>query len=198
MCRPTTEQLREWGRKGGKVRAAMPDFREHQRHAGRRSAAVNDMAALGHKGAIAYARKYGYATLYRKCREYRVHHPSRHERQVMDILHGLGLVEHRDYEREYEALGEGEFASVDFAFVSRCKAIEVNGRVHYDPLFDHPNYPASRAAKEAKKLERLRHAGWDVLVLDYRHLDQAEARIRQFTSGTSPVGVGQLQRGMTP
>ena len=180
MCRPTTEQLREWGRKGGKVRAAMPDFREHQRHAGRRSAAVNDMAALGHKGAIAYARKYGYATLYQKCRQYRVHHPSRHEQQVIAILYALGWVERRDYEREYEALGEGEFAAVDFGFVSQRKAIEVNGKVHYDPLFDHPNYPSGRAAKEAKKLERLHRARWDVLVIDYRQLNQAAARIRRF------------------
>jgi len=47
-----TQERREACRRGGKARAALPDFQEHQRAAGKRSAVVNDMAALGHRGAV--------------------------------------------------------------------------------------------------------------------------------------------------
>jgi hypothetical protein len=158
-------KLAEAGRKGGRARAALPDFQEHQRAAGKASAAVNDMAALGHRGAVAYARKYGYARLFHLCRRYRLDHPSEPERVVMAILDGLGVV----YEREALPLGEDAFIAVDFA-LSGQRAIEVNGKVHYDPLFDHPGYPGTRAENERRRLEKLQRAGWQVLTLDYRHL----------------------------
>jgi len=171
----TREQLQEWGRRGGKARAQMPDFVEHQRRAGRRSAAVNDMAALGHRGAMAYIRKYGYVSLFRKAREWRLEHPSRHERRVMGILDGLGV----RYEREVQVLGEDELVSVDFYLPGRGQVIEVNGRVHYDPLFDHPNYPGTRARKEAERLRKLERE-FEVLVLDYREMGEARGRIEVF------------------
>jgi hypothetical protein len=158
-------KLAEAGRKGGRARAALPDFQEHQRAAGKASAAVNDMAALGHRGAVAYARKYGYARLFHLCRRYRLDHPSEPERVVMAILDGLGVV----YEREALPLGEDAFIAVDFA-LSGQRAIEVNGKVHYDPLFDHPGYPGTRAENERRRLEKLQKAGWAVLVLDWRDL----------------------------
>jgi very-short-patch-repair endonuclease len=163
-------KLAEAGRKGGKARAALPDFLEHQSRAGKASAAVNDMAALGHRGAVAYARKYGYARLFHLCRRYRLDHPSEPERAVVAILAGMGLQEGQDYEREAMPLGEGAFIAVDFALAGQRKVIEVNGKVHYDPAFDHPSAPGTRAANEARRLERLQKAGWSVLVLDYRDL----------------------------
>jgi hypothetical protein len=147
------------------ARASLPDWKAHQQAAGRRSAAVNDMAALGHRGAVAYARKYGYARLFHLCRRYRLDHPSEPERVVMAILDGLGVV----YEREAMPLGEDTFICVDFA-LSGQRAIEVNGKVHYDPLFDHPGYPGTRAENERRRLEKLQKAGWQVLTLDYRDL----------------------------
>jgi len=158
-------KLAEAGRKGGKARAALPDFLAHQRAAGKRSAQVNDMAALGHRGAVAYARKYGYARLFHLCRRYPLDHPSQPEQTVMAILDGLGVV----YEREAQVLGESCFIAVDFALPGQ-RAIEVNGRVHYHPLFDHPSYPGTRAENERRRLEKLQKAGWSVLVLDYRDL----------------------------
>ena len=177
----TPEQRREAGRKGGKARAALPDFREHQRRAGKRSAEVNDMAALGHKGAVAYARKYGYAGLFRLCREWRLAHPSVHEREVIAVLESLGAT---DYEREALPLGEAAFVSVDFCFWARQKVIEVNGKVHHDPLFDHPNAPGTRAENERRRLAKLEKAGWQVLVLDYRDLAAARERIAEFLRAT--------------
>lgn len=173
------EFLRQIGRKGGKARAQMPDFIDHQRRAGRRSAQVNDMAALGHRGAMAYIRKYGYASLFKLARAWRLENPSRHERQVMAMLDALGIT----YEREAEVLGEDAFISVDFYLAETRQAIEVNGKVHYDPLFDHPNYPHTRRSNEARRLERLRQAGFEVLVIDYRQLRDADAvrqRIAEF------------------
>jgi very-short-patch-repair endonuclease len=164
----------EAGRKGGKARAALPDFLEHQSRAGKASAAVNDMAALGHRGAVAYVRKYGYGRLFHLCRRYRLDHPSEPERVVMAILDSLGVV----YEREAMPLGEDAFICVDFA-LSGQRAIEVNGKVHYDPLFDHPSYPGTRAENERRRLEKLQKAGWAVLVLDYRHLAGNGETVRQ-------------------
>lgn len=173
------EFLREIGRKGGKARAQMPDFQEHQRHAGRRSAEVNDMAALGHRGAIAYIHKYGYARLFRLARSWRLENPSSHERQVMAILDEQGVT----YEREAEILGENAYVSVDFYLPDLAKVIEVNGKIHYDPLFDHPNYPNTRKAKDQERLRKLEKAGFQVLVIDHRDLkDQPAVRkcIEQF------------------
>jgi very-short-patch-repair endonuclease len=137
------------------------------------------MAALGHKGAVAYVRKYGYGRLFHLCRRYRLAHPSEPERVVMAILAGLGLQEGQDYEREAMPLGEDTFIAVDFALAGQRKVIEVNGKVHYDPLFDHPSYPGTRAANERRRLERLQKAGWSVLVLDYRHLARDGETARQ-------------------
>jgi len=177
----TAEERREACRRGGKARAALPDFQEHQRRAGKRSAEVNDMAALGHRGAVAYARKYGYARLFHLCRCYRLEHPSANERAVMAILEGLGLSEGQDYEREAMPLGEDTLIAVDFYLPGKRKVIEVNGKVHYDPLFDHPNYPGTRAENEARRLDKLESAGVRVLVLDWRDLANTDNVRQQIT-----------------
>ena len=175
----TSQQRSEWGRLGGKKRAAQ-FTPEYQSAAGKRSAEVNDMAALGHKGAQAFMAKYGYGKLYHLCREYRLRHPSSHEQHVMDILCTLGLEAGRDYDREFEV---DPFVSVDFAIPLLSKAIEVNGKVHYDPAFDDPRRPETRAANDAAKLARCRALGWEVLVLDYRHAERFDQLVKEFLLG---------------
>jgi hypothetical protein len=170
------EQLRAAGRLGGKARAAQPDFREHQSRAGKRSAEVNDMAALGAKGAKAFIRKYGYIKFFRFWRDWKLANPSRHERQVMAILDRLGY----SYEREAMVLGERIPVAVDFYIAEANDAvIEVNGRVHYDPLFDHPNYPETRRGNDLHRIRKLERAGFRVLEIDYRALaNEASAAVK--------------------
>ena len=175
----TSEQRREWGRLGGKKRAEQFTH-ESQSAAGRRSAEVNDMAALGHKGAQAFIAKYGYGKLYHLCREYRLRHPSAHEQQVMDVLCTIGLEPGRDYEREFEA---EPFLSVDFAIPGLMKAIEVNGKVHYDPAFDDARRPGTREANDVAKIAKLGALGWEVLVLDYRQADRFDQLVKAFVLG---------------
>jgi hypothetical protein len=169
------DYYREIGRRGGKVRAAQftPEYQAWARsHVSAESCAKN-----GHRGAVATARKHGYHVTYRLAREWRLANPSSHEQAVIGILADLGQVEGRDYEREFEPLGEGakgHYCCVDFAWPDRKLALEVNGKVHYDPMFDHPNAPRTRATNEARRLDRLDKAGWRVLMIDYRELDDLD------------------------
>lgn len=163
----TTEYYRHIGRKGGKARAAMPDFIEHQRAAGRRSAQVNDMSALGSKGARAYIRKYGYIKFFHFWRTWKLANPSAHERQIMRILNQLNYT----YRREAMVLGNNIPLAVDFYIPDANDAIiEVNGRVHYDPHFDHPNRPHTRRQTDLHRIRRLERSGFRVLEIDYRAL----------------------------
>lgn len=163
----TREWYQEIGRRGGKARAAMPDFREHQSRAGKRSAEVNDMAALGSLGAKAYIRKYGYISFFRLARAWRLANPSRPERTMMAILERMGV----EYEREAMVLGEQIPVAVDF-YLPDCNdsVIEVLGRVHFHPQFDHPNYPETRRGNDLHRIRRLERAGFRVLEVDYREL----------------------------
>lgn len=155
------------GRKGGKKRARMKDFKEHQRHAGRRSAEVNDMSALGRAGARACIRKHGYFCFFKHWRRWRLKNPSHLEQIVAGILDDLGW----PYEREAMVLGERIPLAVDFYLPDANDAIiEVNGRVHYDPAFDHPNRPETRRQLDLHRTRRLEKAGFRVLELDYRLL----------------------------
>ena len=159
--------LREIGRRGGKARAQMADFQQHQSNAGKASAAVNDMAALGSLGAKAYIRKYGYLSFFRLARNWRLANPSKPEWAMMAILDRMGV----QYEREAMVLGEDIPASVDF-YLPDCNdaVIEVLGRVHFDPKFDHPNYPETRRGMDLHRIRKLERAGFRVLEVDYREL----------------------------
>jgi very-short-patch-repair endonuclease len=158
------EQLREAGRRGGKARAAMADFRQHQSNA-----EVNDMAALGSLGAKSFIRKYGYCKFFNLARAWRLAHPSRPERAIMAILDRLGV----RYEREAMVLGEDVPTSVDF-YLPDCNdsVIEVLGRVHFDPRFDHPNKPETRRGMDLHRVRKLERAGFRVLEIDWRELER--------------------------
>jgi len=178
MTALTIEQRREASRRGGLARAAQ-FTRESQQHA-RAHVKPASLAAAGHRGAIEFMRRHGYAKLYHLCRAWRLQHPSSHEQQVMAMLGRLGLTLDQDYFREYEA---EPFRSIDIALPALMLAIEINGKPHYDPLFDDPRYPGTRAANDELKLARLRALGYRVLVLDYRELDRAEYALREFVLG---------------
>ncbi|MBU0490746.1 MAG: hypothetical protein KKB13_02760 [Chloroflexi bacterium] len=176
-------QLREWGRKGGQARAAQTDMAALGARGGRATVEKHGpghMARIGHRGALETARRHGYGMLFRIVRQWRLENPSSHEREVMSILADLGAT---DYEREAQPLGEDVLIAVDFCFWDRRRCpqriIEVNGRVHYDPLFDHPNAPNTRQENEARLLRQLKRAGWRVLVIHYQELaDRAAVRRR--------------------
>ena len=179
------EQLREWGRRGGRARAQMACFAEHQRRAGKRSAEVNDMAALGRRGARAFLAKYGYVRLFKMMRKYRLSHPSPNELQMMELLDSLGVT----YEREAEVLGEEALVSVDFYLPDQARVIEVQGQVHFDPMFDHPNKPQTRRELDALRRARIEKAGFKVLEVDYRLLSEparARYRVIEFLEGLFP------------
>ncbi len=179
----TTEYYRYIGRKGGQARAAQPDFTQHCRAAGLRSAQVNDMAALGRKGARAFIRKYGYIKFFHFWRNWKLANPSRHERQVMAMLELLKY----PYRREAMVLGHDVPLAVDFYIPDANDAvIEVNGRVHYDPRFDHPNRPQTRYQLDVLRRQRLERAGFRVLELDYLWLSReplAVSKIAVFLMG---------------
>lgn len=164
--------LREIGKLGGKARAQMADFRQHQSNAGKASAAVNDMAALGSLGAKSYIRKYGYGKFFHLARAWRLANPSRPEQTMMAILDRLGV----QYEREAMVLGEDVPASVDF-YLPDCSdaVIEVLGRVHFDPRFDHPNKPETRRQMDLHRVRKLEKAGFRVLEVDWRELERESA-----------------------
>ena len=174
----TIEQRREWARKGGLARAAQ--FTAESQQQARSHVKRESLQRAGHRGAMSFIQKHGYGKLYHLVRQYRLAHPSSHEQQVMDILCDLGLEPARDYEREYEV---EPFLSVDFALPLLNGIIEVNGTVHYDPFFDDPRYPGTRERNDAEKISRLARLGWKVLVLDYREMNQAAARIAEFVRG---------------
>lgn len=180
------EWYQEMGRRGGKARAAMPDFRQHQSNAGKASAAKNDMAALGHLGAKAFIRKYGYIKFFHFWRNWRLSNPSGHERAVAAILDEFGY----PYQREAMVLGDDIPLAVDF-YLADCNdsIIEVYGRVHYDPRFDHPNYVDTRAGLDARRVQKLERAGFRVLEIDYRelkHLLTVRGKIIMFLLGDPP------------
>jgi hypothetical protein len=169
---------REWyqyiGRKGGQARAAQAGFRAHQRHAGRRSAEVNDMVALGRRGARAFIRKYGYIKFFNFWRAWKLANPSSHERQIAAILDRLNYV----YEREAMVLGSRTPLAVDFYIPDAGDAvIEMLGRVHFDPLFDHPNHIRTRRELDLERIRRVERAGFRVLEIDYRQLAGEHAAI---------------------
>lgn len=163
----TREFYQAIGRRGGKARAAMPDFQAHQSHAGKCSAAVNDMSALGRAGARAFIAKYGYIKFFHMWRNWKLANPSSHERQVAAILTGFGC----QFQREAMVLGNDVPLAVDFYIPDRDDAIiETLGRVHFDPAFDHPNRLETRRQLDVHRLHRLERAGFRVLELDYRLL----------------------------
>ena len=105
-CNLTTEMRR----RGGQARQQRPDAREHQRRAGRRSAQVQDMRALGRLGFEATAARYGHNFAFDRARRWRLEHPSSLEQQVMRILDENWI----DYEREAQVLGDQVPIAVDF------------------------------------------------------------------------------------
>lgn len=97
-----------------------------------------------------------------KARQWRLAHPSKPERVVMEIL-----MEHLSltvsYDREYVI--EGDERAVDIAFPEQCCVIEIAGH-QYKASFGES---ASRATKFEQKIAWLENLGWNVHVFDASH-----------------------------
>jgi len=167
-CNLTTEMRR----RGGQARQQRPDAREHQRRAGRRSAQVQDMRALGRLGFEATAARYGHNFAFDRARRWRLEHPSSLEQQVMRILDENWI----DYEREAQVLGDQVPIAVDFYLAEHNLVVEVNGKVHTDPFF---NQDGDRWTRERLRRERLERAGFQVLVIDHRDLSEPGRVVRK-------------------
>ncbi|MBU1750151.1 MAG: hypothetical protein KKA73_20900, partial [Chloroflexi bacterium] len=158
------EQLREWGRRGGRARAAQTNMAALGALGGPATYAkygAKHMARIGQQGAAVTIERHGLDLMLEKARQKRLAHPSVHERAIIAILDDLGI----EYAREAQPFPD-EAITVDFCFwpsQRRCpqRIIEVNGQVHYDPPFTSP----ARREREARRLARLREAGWQVLVI---------------------------------
>lgn len=129
------------------------------------------MAALGHLGAIAFIRKYGYMRFFYLNRNYRLGKPSRLEQTMIEILDSLKV----SYEREAMVLGDNIPMAVDF-YLPDCNdaVIEVLGRIHFDPRFDHPNRVETRRGLDLHRVRRLEWAGFRVLEVEYTELSRPE------------------------
>lgn len=176
----TREYYQAIGRRGGHARAAQPDFAAHQSHAGRRSAQVNDMAALGRRGARAFIVKYGYIRFFHFWRNWKLSNMSAPERHVAVLLTELNY----QFEREAMVLGDDIPLAVDFYLPDANDAIiEVNGRIHYDPAFDHPKRPQTRRDLDLHRLRRLERAGFRVLEIDYPALSGRPVLLKSKIAG---------------
>ena len=165
----------EAGRLGGLARARQPGFADHNRRiaalGGRalfEQRGARYMAQIGMKGAKATISAHGYDAFLDKIRDYRLKHPSSLEAEMAATLDDLGLA----YEREYVVQPPtGRALLVDFYLPGHNLVIEVNGRVHDPDLgFKDPD-------KERLREERIREAGYRLLVIGHQEMTRAAEMI---------------------
>jgi very-short-patch-repair endonuclease len=149
----TAERRREIAAKGGRARASLPDFHEHQVRAGKaRAADRTEMSRIGRLGYQATMSRYGREYVLERMASWRRRNPSCHEQAVAKALDKEGV----EYEREVVL----DRYVVDFVVGNTI--IEVNGEVHDDPVVfgKSPEY-------EAKRLLDLESMGYRVLVIHW-------------------------------
>lgn len=118
--------------------------------------------AKAKKGYAATAAKHGKRFALRHLREWRLQNPTCLERIVVAWLDDLGL----SYEREYYFVtGDGDVRLLDFLVNSRL-VIEANGKYWHEK--------PETMARDGHKLEALRYAGFDVLVLSESEITNGE------------------------
>lgn len=164
------EQLVEWGRKGGKARAAAAGNAgmkaigaqggraTHARHGSRH------MAAAGRLGWQALIGKVGIAGAVERLHTWKLAHPSELETVAARALAGLGLAEGEHYERDARVSADPPIFG-DFVFRVRRLIVEVDGRRWHtnDPL-----HGEDRLARDVRRDRLLTAAGWRVVRLDER------------------------------
>lgn len=109
------------------------------------------LSQIAPKGYAATREKHGEHFAIRFMRLYRLDNPSNLERIVTTWLDGQGV----GYEREFTLFQTDHVFLVDFLIGSRCIAVEVNG----DYVHSH------HAERDRQKVEALRSAGFEVVVL---------------------------------
>jgi hypothetical protein len=122
---------------------------------------------LGKLGWATTVERYGKEFAHDRAAATRRAHPERashDEQRMMKLLAGLGqgdllAGEPVEYAREYRV---APGIHVDFAWPSERRALEVYGGIHQVLAFD-PD--GRRAEREAAREERIRAAGWDLLVV---------------------------------
>lgn len=116
-------------------------YAAHQRQAGRRGFDVTS----------ASNRPYALE----RARQWRLEHPTEPERWALGVLAARGL---NHFEREHVA---GDW-TLDLAWPAHKLAVEVDGRPNDDFLADRQH----RLERQARKLDELAAAGWNVLTVD--------------------------------
>jgi very-short-patch-repair endonuclease len=161
----TADELREVHRRGGRKRAAMPDAQEARRRGGLKRASQGAMSEIGRLGARSYVSKYGYASLRRRLRDWRLDNPTSGERAVIAYLDARTI----QYQREVEIFPDADHPYfVDFLVDN--KVIEVNGAVHTSSFFAEGN-PKGRTEYDQTRQRWLEKAGYRVLILNADAID---------------------------
>ena len=122
---------------------------------------------IGKLGFAATVDRYGREFAHDKAAASREAHPERasqDEQRVMKMLAALGqgdllAGEQVDYQREFKVAPN---THVDFAWPAERKALEVYGGIHRVLAFDHDGL---RGDREAAREERIRTAGWELLIV---------------------------------
>lgn len=161
MSPVTRDQLAEWGRRGGRARAATCNMRELGSTGGRATVARHGSAHMAATGALGAARTrelYGDRYLSDLVRCYRLQHPSDLETIVEAVL--LELHQAGAYEREAFICDDLNIVG-DFVFRARRLVVYADG-AHWHECNGHAG---DRAAHDAEVDTLLAGRGWHVVRL---------------------------------
>lgn len=168
---PTSDQLRDYGRRGGQARAAHCDMIALGGLGGSATVGAHGtahMASIGRAGARATISKYGARFLADKLRQHRRGNPTRLEQIVDAALQALGLVEGEkgDYEREAFVFADSDchLQCGDFVFRRQKLVLYADGKHWHE---DNPHV-GNRLAIDADNDEYLASRGWRVVRLPER------------------------------
>jgi len=95
---------------------------------------------------------------------WRLAHPTVPEQQTMGLLAELGERYRADFQREHKiTAADGSYVThVDFAWPADRLVLQMYGEVHYGAYF---NRDGQRSADDARMVQRVESAGWEVLVV---------------------------------
>ena len=178
----TTEQLQEFGRRGGQRRAAQCDMVALGSIGGSATVQIHGtthMAEIGRAGARATIAKHGAKFLADKLRQHRRDNPTDLERTVDAVLQDLGLVEgeNGNYEREAFVFADSDchLQCGDFVFRRQKLVVYADGKHWHE---DNPHV-GNRLAIDADNDEYLAGRGWRVVRLAEQVIAGNPATLRE-------------------
>ena len=178
----TTEQLQEYGRRGGQRRAASCDMTALGSRGGSTTVdthGIAHMASIGRAGARATIAKYGAKFLADRLRQYRRDNPTDLEQTVDTALQQLGLVEgeNENYEREAFVFADSDchLQCGDFVFRRQKLVVYADGKHWHE---DNPHV-GNRLAIDADNDEYLVSRGWRVVRLPEQVITADLAALRE-------------------